>query len=87
MAVTRVGERPEYVRCDPCGQDHGPLYVCPNYSPERQAEIQRASDEHVRSLQDPAWVRAQLERGATMMELQIFGWFSGVEVQDPGRPS
>lgn len=86
MGVSEVGGRPEYVECEPCGQSHGPLYVCPNYSPEKRAEIQKKSDEHVRNLRDPGWVRAQLDRGATMLELKIFGWFSGVDVQDP-RPA
>lgn len=49
--------------CMPCGHPHGPLYVCPHYSAEKQAELRAKGAQFSSDLRDPKWVAEQRERG------------------------
>jgi hypothetical protein len=41
------------VMCDACGFEHGPLYLCPSYPPERQEEIKAKQAEWETYLKSP----------------------------------
>ncbi len=63
--------------CEPCGHPHGPLYVCPHYSPEKQAEIRAKSAKFSADLRDPRWVAAQRACGIPESVIEIFKIFDG----------
>jgi hypothetical protein len=65
--------------CEPCGHPHGPLYVCPHYSPEKQAEIRAKSQQFSADLRDPKWVAEQKSNGIPQSVIDIYKIFDGGE--------
>lgn len=72
--------------CAGCGHSHGPLYVCPTYSPEIRAEIEGRDAVYRNQLRDPEWVAEQRRRGTPQYVLEIMGMFAGVR-PGSGKPS
>lgn len=66
-------------QCEGCGRHHGPLYICPTYPPELQAEIQAASDRYRANLADPEWCKRQIENGLPPEGIVIFRALAGVD--------
>lgn len=64
--------------CESCGCEHGPLYICPSYSPERKAEIQAKVERYRANLQDPAWIQRQYDNGVTPEAIAVFKALAGV---------
>jgi hypothetical protein len=63
--------------CEPCGHPHGPFYICPHYSPEKQAEIRAMSQQFSANLRDPKWVAAQNACGIPQSVIDIYKIFDG----------
>lgn len=63
--------------CMPCGHPHGPLYVCPHYSPEKQAEIKAKSTQFSANLRDPKWVAEQKASGTPQWAIDLFKILDG----------
>jgi len=65
--------------CQVCNHPHGQLYVCPNYSPELQAEV-RAEGELLRAnLSDQHWVERQLNAGIPQWAIDGMRAMAGIK--------
>ena len=69
--------------CEACGHDHGPLYVCPRYSPERKAAIEASAERTREAMCSPGWVEGQLAKGIPWEAIVIMAAFMGLEVALP----
>lgn len=65
--------------CEPCGHEHGPLYICEHYSEERKAQKQKDSDNFIKCLNDPEWIKKQLDNGVPQEAITSFRMFAGLE--------
>ena len=64
--------------CESCKHDHGPLYVCPSYDADTKAEIAAQSERWIANLQDPAWIKSQLDKGVEPGAIAIFQAMAGL---------
>ena len=65
--------------CNHCDQEHGPLYVCPHYSSERQAAIAEKAAIWKAQLENEDYMREQLEEGDDGSGLMIQCCFAGAD--------
>lgn len=64
--------------CEACKHEHGPLYICESYSEERKAEIRMAEATFLANLQDPAWIRSEVEKGTPPEVIAILRAMAGI---------
>ena len=64
--------------CEPCGHEHGPLYVCPKYPAELQAEVKAEGERWATKISDPKWAEEQLKAGVPAVGIEIMRMFAGV---------
>ena len=65
--------------CEGCQKEHGELYICESYSEEKKAKKMKNSETLQKCLQDPAWIKKQIDNGVPPEVIRIFQIFSGVE--------
>ena len=68
--------------CSSCNQNHGPLYICPEYSPELQEKIRKDQDQYIANLRSPVWCRAQIAKGLPIEVLMTFRALAGLANDD-----
>lgn len=64
--------------CAGCKQDHGPLYLCPSYPEDVQAEIIEGQRKYRANLTDPAWLKRQMDNGVPGFVLLVFQAMAGI---------
>lgn len=65
--------------CKKHNQYHGPLYVCASYSDELKTDIKKQSQKWVNQLNDPEWIKQQLDNGVPPIAIDIQRIFAGLE--------
>lgn len=69
--------------CEYHNQEHGPLYVCPSYSPERQQELESKKKEWRVALSSPEWIQTQLDNGIPIEAIYMHQAMAGVAPTGP----
>ena len=65
--------------CSMCNQYHGILYNCEHYPKEIRAEIERDCNVHVKNIQDPKWIKRQIQNGIPAEAIVFARIFAGIE--------
>ena len=65
--------------CEVHKHEHGPLYPCDTYDEATLLEIHESNARWVAKLQDPEWVRAQIENGVPPIAIACYRAFAGLE--------
>jgi hypothetical protein len=64
--------------CDVHKGGHGALYRCEHYDKETLAEIDMLTDQHVNDLNNPEWVKKQLDNGVPPIGIEIWRALAGL---------
>ena len=65
--------------CNTHKQYHGVLYVCPSYSANLKAELEKQGQDWANKLNDPYWVRQQEKAGIPPEVIAINRFFAGLD--------
>ena len=65
--------------CEFCSwHRHGPLYTCSSYPEDIKQNIKKSSDQFTKNLQDPKWIKEQMDNGVSGEAITIFRFFAGL---------